>query len=198
MSLIYLDNDTVKTLSELDLIDVLCEALEVEHDPGEVFCLRSAMPSLRHKIHDPNVRARAMGFLSRVGPPSTDRGEAFLFRIQSLPNMDQEALLFACCVGDPGTQTVTGDLKSVRSLAHHGPEDVFDALRSRIVSTEQCLLRILDLLEFEEIHRGWKDSPCDHRFFSTLIGMNEAGVRAAISTRLDGCSTRMRVLLGWR
>ena len=195
--MIYLDNDTIKTLAELDLIDLLCEALEVAHDPGEVFCLRTAKPSLGSKIWDPETRGRTMAFLERVGPPSTERAEPHLAEIEHLPNMDVEAILFACCVGDPGTRTVTGDLKSVRSLADHAPEAIFDALQGRVVSTEQCLLRILDLLDFEEVQEGWRESPCDHRFFSTLIGMDEAGVRAAIRRRLDALSPRMRILIGW-
>ena len=195
--MIYLDNDTVETFAEFDLLDFLCEALEVEHSPGEIFCLRTARTRVARTIHDPAVRGRALGFMDRVGVPSEDRSIPQIFEIQRLGKMDAEAILYACCIGDPGTWVVTGDLNSIRTLALNAPANIFDALVGRVFSTEQCLLRIIELVGFETVESRWEDSPCNHRFFAPLVELDEVDVRDAIHRRLDGLHPRMKALIGW-
>ena len=195
--MIYLDNDSVITLAELDLIDLLCPALGISHAPHDIFCLRTAKRAVPTYCEDSASSNRAHGFLSQTGVVSEHLFGVAYTQINRLPYMDNEAALFACCANDPGTKAVTGDLKSVRSIAMHAPAQVQTALKGRVISTEQCILKILDYAGFATVSARWQGSPCQHLFFSTLLNLSEADVIAEITGRLNGCSADMKLLLNW-
>lgn len=195
--MIYVDNDTIITLAELDLLDLMCAALGVDHHASEVFTLRQAHRVCPLRAGNREVREMILDFLKAVGPVSEHLSRADLPSLQDIENLDGgEALLFACCAGDPNTRCVTGDVKSVRALSENAPDTTLDKLRGRILVTEQVLLKIIDHHGFAMVHGRWTGSACNHGFFGPLVGKPETDVRNTITSRLNDFSGPMRGLCG--
>ena len=195
--MLFLDNDTIHLLAELDLVDLLCPSLGVDLHPADVFVLRSAGDKLRAMAHGP-CRPRIIRFLSNVGPVShTDLHDDYL-SIADLENVDQEALLYGCAAKLKDSTVVTGDLKSIRAVAHSDLHVVKASLKGRVRTTEQALLRIIDDVGFTEVRRRWAWSECDHAFFSKLIGKGESEVVELVTSRLNSLTSNAQELIGWR
>ena len=67
--MLYLDNDTLITLGELNLLDLLCPAMCETHEDYNLFCLRSCPGFVEDEVPEP-VRSVVLMFLKKVGPVS--------------------------------------------------------------------------------------------------------------------------------
>lgn len=192
--MLYLDNDTVITLAELDLLDLLCPALGEERHDGNVFCLRSCAGFVRSQVGEP-ARTRALDFLRDVGPTSGHLHGTELAELSRIERVDLEAELFACCANDEGSRVLTGDLKAVRAVADGASPATRAKLKGRVRTTEQCVLAILDDSGFAAVDARWSGNACDSLFFGGLPGMNEAQTRAKLQGRIEGFSPGMMALV---
>jgi hypothetical protein len=146
---------------------------------------------------DDDSADRADAFLKQTGFVSEHLYGLAYDQLKVLAKIDNEAALFACCANDPGTRVVTGDLKSIRALATNAPPLIVAQLQGRILSTEQCVLKIIQHVGFATVSHRWQNTSCEHLFFSRLPGQCEEDVIQLIEGRLDNCTAEMRLLLGW-
>jgi len=192
---LYLDNDTLITLAELNILKFFCAAMAEEHEDYNLFCLRRCPAFVSDQVNEP-VRTEVLTFLKKVGPVSEHlRGREFA-ELSPIHQVDVEAELFACCANDEGTLVVTGDLKAVRAVSKHASSTTKGKLKGKMRCTEQCVLAIIDHEGFQKVAQCWSTSTIDHAFFETLIGESEASVRSKLDGRLKDLTHHMKQLLG--
>ena len=180
---IYLDNDTIINLAELNILDLLCDALGIDHHETCVFVLRSCPDFVRNQVAEP-ARGRVLVFLSKCGYASmTYHGTEFA-ELSGKPGMNNEAELYACCCNDTGAIMSTGDHRSARSIIQFASAGTRAKLANRLLAPEQCIMKIIDHFGFAEVHSRWAGQLIDHNFLSTLDGMSEQEVKQSIEERM--------------
>lgn len=205
MRTLYFDNDVTWKLAACDLLDAAVSALD--SDPTSVRLLAT----FKHRFGIANARNRPkiqeqiglaaydriLAFqraVGEVGPVSVD----LLAMLEDVPAVDQgEAILFASAIEHPESLVLTGDKRSLRSLASSdGSREIASHLAGRVVCFEQVIKVIIAAAGFEHVKsRVVPAIDCDvclRSVFGSGLDAEEDQVRFA----LDGYISELRNATG--
>lgn len=155
---LYADNDAIRKLAAWDLLDNSVAAIGVQR--ADCFVLPTARYSL-FVTKSPAAGVRRFGegphkriaeFVSNASdvPGTGDTNDDFLNEIAGVDM--GEALLFATASRHNDVYVLTGDKRSIRSIAQTPRcSDLVGRLRRRVLCLEQAVLLTMNVVEFEVV-----------------------------------------------
>lgn len=111
--------------------------------------------------------------------------------LADVPGIDTgEAILFLAAAAHDGYVLATGDKRSLRALTERAEcSGVLAGLKGRVVCLEQLVLRLIDVLGFEEVRsRIVPALSCDNALrvaFGAGLGTSEANAKEALENYVD-------------
>lgn len=158
MTPLFVDNDVIKKLAALDLLDAAIEALGFRVE--ETFVL----PTAKYKFHagdskkgqkkwGERTHPRIVNFLGRARPIEDQFDQSLHDALASVENIDDgEAVLLSATVSNEGALLTTGDKRCVLALATaDGCRETAKKLEGRIICVEQVMLRVILHVGFDEV-----------------------------------------------
>ena len=81
-------------------------------------------------------------------------------------------------------------------MSENASSALIKKLKGRVLTSEQCVLKIIDHYEFKDISKKWHGKTADHKFFDQLPPLDESTVRQLIGERLALLTPGMKILIG--
>lgn len=161
MRLLYFDNDVTLKLAACDLLDEAVSALGSQLTEVRLlatFKHKFGIASARNRARTQaqigrNVFERIVAFQSAVGEAGPVTSAELLEMLEDIPAIDTgESLLFAAAIEHPDSLVVTGDKRSLRSLASEQRcVEVARHLIGRVLCFEQVLTEIIAAEGFDHV-----------------------------------------------
>lgn len=195
--MILIDNDSCIHLAKLGLLDFLLDSLDEEHSSWNVFRLRELLEVAQKKASATEY-SEISKFVAKTDPISVLSCQSEFEQIGNISLVDQgEAALFAVCVKEESATVITGDIKSLNAICKSGDVEVINALAGKVLTTEQCLLKILDFIGEEQFLASVSKSGIDHNFFRSLVGESAADIELIIIERIANFSKCIKTLIAY-
>lgn len=162
MTPLYLDNDVISKLASCDLLDEAIESLGSEKASVHIlstfkYRFGIANESRRSRIENEvgkETFQRILSFQQSVCEiPVAPNDMLLLF--EDVPAIDAgEAQLFAAAYASPSVLVVTGDKRSIRSLADaQACQPISQSLAGRVLCLEQVFKQVIETQGFEHAKR---------------------------------------------
>lgn len=162
MTPLYLDNDVISKLASCDLLDDAIESLDSNMASVQI------LSTFKHRFGITNASRRSrieqevgqeafqriLSFQQGVGEIAAAPNELLLM-FEDLPAIDAgEAQLFASACESPGVLVVTGDKRSICSLASaRACQEIVQSLAGRVVCLEQVVKEVINTKGFDYAKR---------------------------------------------
>lgn len=198
MTPLYFDNDVISKLASCDLLDDAIGSLD-----SNIAAVR-ILSTFKHRFGITNASRRVrieqevgqepfqriLSFQQRVGEIPAASNELLLV-FEDLPAIDAgEAQIFASACESPGVLVVTGDKRSIGSLANDAACDtIAQSLAGRVVCFEQVVKKVITTRGFDYAKRRIVPAvDCDtalRAIFGMGLDAEEGNVMRALDSYIE-------------